>query len=76
MALPNKRFNLVSRSLFTFKHADSERKRKYYIKEMLETFHVDQLGKYFLVIVTIDTVADVMEAVCKNLFKCYLNVYL
>lgn len=62
IALPNKRFNLVSRSLFAFKHADSERNKRYYIKEMLESFHVDQLGKCFLVIVTIDTVGDVMEA--------------
>ncbi|XP_072742853.1 ionotropic receptor 93a isoform X1 [Anoplolepis gracilipes] len=60
--LPNKRFNLVSRSLFEFKHANSDRNRRYYIKEMLENFHVNELGKCFLVIVTIDTAADVMEA--------------
>ncbi|XP_014486779.1 PREDICTED: glutamate receptor ionotropic, delta-2-like [Dinoponera quadriceps] len=59
--LPNKKFNMVSRSLFVFKHADSQRNRKYYIKEMLEDFHVDQLGKYFLVIATIEAAFDVME---------------
>ncbi|XP_011686860.1 PREDICTED: glutamate receptor ionotropic, delta-2-like [Wasmannia auropunctata] len=59
--LPNKKFSLLSRALFAFKHADSERSRRYYIKDMLESFHVDQLGKCFLVIVTLDTVADVME---------------
>nr|XP_012227959.1 PREDICTED: uncharacterized protein LOC105675403 isoform X2 [Linepithema humile] len=60
-ALPNKKFNLVSRSLFVFKHANSDRSRRYYIKDMLETFHVEQLGKCFLIIVTIDAAADVME---------------
>ncbi|KYN41871.1 Glutamate receptor delta-2 subunit [Trachymyrmex septentrionalis] len=60
-SLPNKKFNLVSRTLFTFKHANSERNRRYYIKNMLESFHVEQLGKCFLVIVTIETAADVME---------------
>ncbi|XP_018374481.1 PREDICTED: uncharacterized protein LOC108768527 [Trachymyrmex cornetzi] len=66
ISLPNKKFNLVSRALFAFKHADSERNRRYYIKDMLESFHVEQLGKCFLVIVTIDTAADVME-VAKSL---------
>lgn len=61
--LPNKKFNLVTRALFAFKHANSERDRRYYIKDMLESFHVEQLGKCFLVIVTIDTAADVMEVV-------------
>ncbi|XP_050459393.1 ionotropic receptor 93a-like [Cataglyphis hispanica] len=61
-SLPNKRFNLVSRSLFAFKHGDSKRKRRYYIKETLENFHVDRLGKCFLAIVTIDAAADIMEA--------------
>ncbi|XP_032665741.1 LOW QUALITY PROTEIN: ionotropic receptor 93a-like [Odontomachus brunneus] len=59
--LPNKKFNMVSRSLFAFKHADSQRNRRFYIKDMLESFHVDQLGKCFLVIVTIDAASDVME---------------
>ncbi|XP_020296775.1 ionotropic receptor 93a-like [Pseudomyrmex gracilis] len=59
--LPNKKFTMVSRSLFAFKHADSERTRRKYIKDMLENFHVEQLGKCFLIIVTIDTAADVME---------------
>ncbi|XP_025158343.1 ionotropic receptor 93a-like [Harpegnathos saltator] len=59
--LPNKKFNMVSRSLFAFKHANSERSKKYYIKEILEKFHVDQLGKCFLVIVTTDVAFDVME---------------
>lgn len=54
---------MVSRSLFAFKHADSERSRRYYIKDMIENFHVDQLGRCFLVIVTIDAAADVMEVV-------------
>ncbi|XP_029164005.1 ionotropic receptor 93a-like [Nylanderia fulva] len=62
ISLPNKKLNLVSRSIFEFKHADSERNRRYYIKEMLENFHVNQLGRCFLVIVTIDAAADVMEA--------------
>ncbi|XP_018392556.1 PREDICTED: uncharacterized protein LOC108771698 [Cyphomyrmex costatus] len=61
ISLPNKKFNLVSRALFTFKHDDSERNRRYHIKDMLQSFHVEQLGKCFLVIVTIDTAADVME---------------
>lgn len=63
MSLPNKKLNLVSRALFVFKHADSDRSRRYYIKNLLETFHVEQLGKCFLIIVTIDTAADVMEVV-------------
>ncbi|KMQ91986.1 glutamate receptor delta-2 subunit, partial [Lasius niger] len=70
VSLPNKRFNLVSRALFAYKHTDSERNRRYYIKEMLENFHVDQLGKCFLVIVTIDAAADVMEA---NSLMCHIK---
>ncbi|XP_029675153.1 ionotropic receptor 93a-like [Formica exsecta] len=62
ISLPNKRFNLVSRSLFAFKHGDSKRKRRYYIKDILQNFHVDRLGKCFLVIVTIDAATDIMEA--------------
>ncbi|KAL6263497.1 hypothetical protein P5V15_006288 [Pogonomyrmex californicus] len=65
-SLPNKNFNLVSRALFAFKHADSERSRRYYIKHVLENYRVDQLGRCFLVIVTIDAAADVME-VAKSL---------
>ncbi|EZA54910.1 ObirIr93a [Ooceraea biroi] len=61
ISLPNKTFNLVSRALFAFKHVDSERQKRYYIKDMLENFHMDQLGKCFLVIVTVDTAVDVME---------------
>ncbi|XP_039311074.1 ionotropic receptor 93a-like [Solenopsis invicta] len=60
-ALPNKKFNMVSRALFTFKYSDSATTRRYYIKDSLENFHVDQLGRCFLVIVTIDTASDVME---------------
>lgn len=74
-ALPNKRFNIVSRTLFAFKHADSERNRRHYIRDVLENFHVDQLGKYFLVIVTIDAAADVMEVVrwTESFFVVYIN---
>ncbi|XP_077271963.1 LOW QUALITY PROTEIN: ionotropic receptor 93a [Temnothorax americanus] len=61
-SLPNKKFHLVSRSLFAFKHANSERNRRDYISDVLENLNVDQLGRCFLVIVTIDAAADVMEA--------------
>ncbi|KAL0103140.1 hypothetical protein PUN28_017458 [Cardiocondyla obscurior] len=60
-ALPNKKFSMISRSLFAFKHANSEHSRRSYIKNMLENFHVDQLGRCFLIIVTVETVGDVME---------------
>ncbi|XP_012536819.1 ionotropic receptor 93a isoform X2 [Monomorium pharaonis] len=59
--LPNKKFSMISRSLFSFKYADSQRMRRYNVRDVLENFHMDKLGKYFLVIVTIDTAADVME---------------
>ncbi|XP_017792932.1 PREDICTED: glutamate receptor ionotropic, delta-2 [Habropoda laboriosa] len=59
--LPNRKLNLVSRSIFTLKHDDTERSRKNSVRKILHDFHVDQLGHCFLVIATADMVADVMD---------------
>ncbi|CAL7938576.1 unnamed protein product [Xylocopa violacea] len=59
--LPNERSNLISRSMFTLKHEDTERRRKSSVKNVLGDFRVEQLGNCFLVIATVDMVADVMD---------------
>ncbi|XP_015433115.1 PREDICTED: uncharacterized protein LOC107189154 [Dufourea novaeangliae] len=59
--LPSKRLNLISRSIFTLQHDETERGRKSSVRKVLHDFHVDQLGHCFLVIATVDIVADVME---------------
>lgn len=61
--LPNKRLNLISRSIFTLKHEETEIQRRSSAKKVLHDFHVDQLGHCFLVIATVDMVADVMGVV-------------
>ncbi|XP_053999997.1 ionotropic receptor 93a [Hylaeus anthracinus] len=59
--LPNERSSLISRSIFTLKHDVTERERISSVKKVLDDFHVEQLGRCFLVIATFDIVADVME---------------
>ncbi|XP_076678250.1 ionotropic receptor 93a-like [Andrena cerasifolii] len=59
--LPNKSLNLISRSIFTLKHDDNQISRKGSVKSVLSGFRVEQLGHCFLVIATVDMVADVME---------------
>lgn len=61
--LPNKGLNLISRSIFSLRHDDDERGRKNSALSVLSDFRVDQLGHCFLVIATIDMIADVMEVV-------------
>lgn len=61
--LPNKSLNLISRSIFTLKHDDDQIIRKGSVKSVLSDFRVEQLGHCFLVIATVDMVADVMEVV-------------
>nr|XP_012146781.1 PREDICTED: glutamate receptor ionotropic, delta-2-like isoform X2 [Megachile rotundata] len=58
--LPNRQLSLVSRSIFTLKHEDTEMARKKAVKKILDDFHVEQLGHCFLVIATVDMVVDVM----------------
>ncbi|KAK2575942.1 hypothetical protein KPH14_007304 [Odynerus spinipes] len=64
--LPNKMSNVASRSIFAFKRVASEWVRRQHIRDILGSFRVEQLGNCFLVIVTVDTIADVME-VAKSL---------
>ncbi|CAK9824580.1 Ionotropic receptor 93a [Anthophora retusa] len=64
--LPSKRLNLVSRSIFTLRHDDTEKGRKNSVRKILHDFHVEQLGHCFLVIATVEMVADVMT-VAKSL---------
>nr|XP_050869888.1 ionotropic receptor 93a isoform X3 [Vespula vulgaris] len=64
--LPNMMSNIASRSIFSFKRFASESVRKQHIKDVLNSFHIQQLGNCFLVIVTVDTITDVME-VAKSL---------
>lgn len=59
--LPNKRMNLISRSIFSLRHGNTGSGRKSSVKKMLNDFHVEQLGHCFLVIATVDMVADVMQ---------------
>ncbi|XP_076242368.1 ionotropic receptor 93a [Calliopsis andreniformis] len=59
--LPNKKLNLISRSIFTLKHEEDEKRRKGALMSVLNDFHVEQLGHCFLVIATFDMIADVME---------------
>ncbi|XP_043685513.1 ionotropic receptor 93a isoform X5 [Vespula pensylvanica] len=59
--LPNMMSNIASRSIFSFKRFASESVRKQHIKDVLNSFHIQQLGNCFLVIVTVDTITDVME---------------
>lgn len=61
--LPNRKMDLISRSIFTLKHDNTEMGRKKLVKKMLQDFHVEQLGNCFLVIATVDMVADVMSVV-------------
>ncbi|CAD1474571.1 unnamed protein product, partial [Heterotrigona itama] len=58
--LPNKQLNIISRSIFTLKHETTKSERRNSVKKVLDNFHVEQLGHCFLVIATIDMVADVM----------------
>ncbi|XP_047343839.1 ionotropic receptor 93a-like isoform X2 [Vespa velutina] len=58
--------NIASRSIFSFKRFASEWVRRQHIKDILNSFHIQQLGNCFLVIVTVDTITDVME-VAKSL---------
>ncbi|XP_050483078.1 ionotropic receptor 93a [Bombus huntii] len=58
--LPNKQVNLISRSIFTLKHETTRSERKSSVKKTLNDFHVEQLGHCFLVIATVDMIADVM----------------
>ncbi|KAK1122819.1 hypothetical protein K0M31_009261 [Melipona bicolor] len=59
--LPNKQLNIISRSIFTLKHDTTKGERRNSVKKVLDDFHVEQLGHCFLVIATIDMVADVMS---------------
>nr|XP_031847480.1 ionotropic receptor 93a-like [Nomia melanderi] len=59
--LPNRHMNLVSRSIFTLKQNETDRVRKTLVQKTLNDFHVEQLGHCFMVIATIDIIADVME---------------
>ncbi|XP_016772034.2 ionotropic receptor 93a isoform X5 [Apis mellifera] len=59
--LPNKRMNLISRSIFSLRYGNTGSGRKSSVKKMLNDFHVEQLGHCFLVIATVDMVADVMS---------------
>ncbi|KAK9295911.1 hypothetical protein QLX08_009886 [Tetragonisca angustula] len=59
--LPNKQLNIISRSIFTLKHDATKSERRNSVKKILDDFHVEQLGHCFLVIATIDMVADVMS---------------
>lgn len=61
--LPNKQLNIISRSIFTLKHDATKSERRNSVKKVLDDFHVEQLGHCFLVIATIDMVADVMGVV-------------
>ncbi|XP_026674967.1 ionotropic receptor 93a [Ceratina calcarata] len=57
--LPYNHINVISRSIFTLKQSNGETKSS--IMKVLNDFHVDQLGHCFLVIATVDVVAEVMS---------------
>lgn len=67
--LPNKRMNLISRSIFSLRHGNTGSERKSSVKKTLNDFHVEQLGHCFLVIATVDMVADVMSVVRFRFFN-------
>lgn len=71
--MPN--MNIASRSIFSFKRFASEWVRRQHIKDILDSFHIQQLGNCFLVIVTVDTIADVMEVV-RSIHGFYSNNFI